>query len=649
MKCPKCGFKIEELSEFCGKCGTELSADFRARLEEYLDLKQDLDHLRTVAKFHLAAGIENLSQKIEKHYSAGAAPAQRPAPAAAKPPDAEHIIVPAAQAAAAPLAAAPAPARPEVKKPEGAGFETAMGQKWLLIIGIVATVFGVAYFLKYSFDQGWVGPAGRVAVVYLLGAAFLFGGNIFRQRGLKNYGLYLAGGGIAMLYSGTYAAFQVYHLIGQMAAFPLMVMVTALAAVLAVLYDAKWLAVLGLIGGFVTPLLLSTGTDNQLGLMSYMTVLNLGMLGVAYHKKWDLLTTLGFFLTYILYGGWYGNYYEEAKFWPSIIFVNIFFLTYCVMPFLTRFVRKEVQTGGFAIIIPNSFVAFGFSCAMIRSHFSVEAVALVSVLYAAVFLGMASYAFRSGKQATEGFAVLAGKAMLFLIITVPLIFSKHWITVFWSAQAFALLWMGARLSNKALNRSALALFAVTAVKLFMYDYPEVFSFHDARYFINGYFDLAVARWVTAATFFPLGFYSAWLALRRKVEVFRDPLKPVHPYMFAVFGALFFCFLNIETTGFFADILPAARFAAISVLWTLFSVTLIVAGFRLANAALRKTALWLFMATIIKVFLFDMSNMATPYRIISFMVLGLLLVGTSFLYHKYKNALLPSAAPGEDKI
>ena len=286
---------------------------------------------------------------------------------------------------------------------------------------------------------------------------------------------------------------------------------------------------------------------------------------------------------------------------------------------------------------------------MVRGHFSVEAVALVSVLYAAVFLWMASYAFRAGKQATEGFAVLAGKAMLFLIVTVPLIFSKHWITVFWSAQAFALLWMGARLSNKALNRSALALFAITAAKLFMYDYPEVFLFHDARYFRNGYFDLAVARWVTAATFFPLGFYSAWLALRRKVQVFRDPQAPAHPYMFAAFGALLFCFLNMEVSGFFSDLLPAARFAAVSVLWTLFSVALISAGFRLGNAALRKTALGLFAATIIKVFLFDMSNMATPYRIISFMVLGLLLVGTSFLYHRYKNVLLPADKPGEDKI
>ena len=117
-----------------------------------------------------------------------------------------------------------------------------------------------------------------------------------------------------------------------------MVMVTALAGLLAVMYNTKWLAVLGMIGGFLTPVLLGTGQDNQLVLMSYMTILNLGLLGVAFYKKWDLLTVLGFFFTYMLYTGWYAKFYTDAKFWPAIIFVTIFYLIYTVMPFITRFV-----------------------------------------------------------------------------------------------------------------------------------------------------------------------------------------------------------------------------------------------------------------------------------------------------------------------
>ena len=633
MKCPACNCTITETAAYCGTCGFNFSAEFRARLELYLELKGDLDKLRSIARNDLSAGIERLSFRIEKFYSAEEG---SPAPAAApvKTEAAKPAVI-----AAAPLPPPPPAATKEEKQRADLNFETTMGQKWLLIIGIVATVFGVGYFLKYSFDQGWVGPAGRVAMAYLWGAAFLFGGNLFRKRNLENFGLYLSGGGIATLYFATFSAYQIYHLIGQAPSFLLMVMVTALAGLLAVMYDNKWLAVLGMIGGFLTPVLLGTGVDNQIVLMSYMTILNLGLLGVAFYKKWDLLTVLGFFFTYLLYAAWYAQYYKPEKFWPALLFVTLFYLIYTVMPFITRFVQKEPIGGkGFAIIIPNSFIAFGFSYYMVRQHFSVEAVGVVSVFYAAIFLYMASYAYKTGKQDTEGFVVLAGKAMLFLIITVPLIFSKHWITVFWSAQAMALLWMGGRLNNKSLSRSSLALFIITAIKLFFYDYPDVFGLADSFRIRPDYWYMAGERWLTSLIFFILFYFGADMAREKKLALAGK--AETHPYLYGMFGVLLFLFLNIETSAFFHYALPAARFAAISVLWALFSVGMILAGFRTCSAALRKTALALFTVTIIKVFFFDMAKFSTPYRIFSFMILGLLLVGTSFIYHKYRDKLAP---------
>lgn len=636
MKCPKCRKILTEPAAACGHCGFQFTPDLQARLELYLELKGDVNRLRSLVKNDLAAGIERLSFKIEDTFSVDEGEPE-PAPAPAPVATAEPVI-----AAAKPT---PPPVSKEEKQRADLNFETAMGQKWLLIVGIVATVFGVGYFLKYSFDQGWVGPAGRVAMAFLWGAAFLFGGNLFRRRNMENFGLYLSGGGIATLYFATFASFQIYHLIGQAPSFLLMVMVTALAGLLAVMYDNKWLAVLGMIGGFLTPVLLGTGVDSQLVLMSYMTILNLGLLGVAFYKKWDLLTVLGFFFTYLLYTGWYANYYRPEKFWPALIFVTVFYLIYTVMPFITRFVQKEPITGkGFAIIIPNSFIAFGFSYFMVKEHFSLEAVGVLSVFYAAVFLYMASYAYKTGKQNTEGFVVLAGKAMLFLIITVPLIFSGHWITVFWSAQAFALLWMGAKLDNRSLSRSALALFLITGIKLFFYDYPDTFHLNHSGNIYPDYWAMIAERWITAAVFLALFFQGADLARRNKLALVGRP--ETHPALYALFGAMLFWFLNIETGAFFGEVLPAARFAAISVLWALFSVGLIVTGFRTFCAALRKTALALFLLTIIKVFFFDMSRFSTPYRIFSFMVLGLMLVGTSFIYHKYKHKLEP-AGPAKE--
>ena len=341
-----------------------------------------------------------------------------------------------------------------------------------------------------------------------------------------------------------------------------------------------------------------------------------------------------------MYSGWYAKHYGPEKFWPAIIFLNVH-LIYSVMPFITRFVRKEpVEGGGFAVIIPNSFIAFGFSYYMVKAHFSLEAVGVVSVFYAAVFLSMASYAFKAGKQNTEGFAVLAGKAMLFLVITVPLIFSKHWITVFWSAQAFAILWMGIRLDNKSLSRASVLLFIITAGKLFMHDYPAVFGLTADFRILPQYGHFLMERWITTMIFLTLAHTAAGMARESGLSLSDGPGEKVHPVIYGAFGLLLFLFLNIETSAFFRESLPAARFAAISVLWALFSVGMIAFGFRSGSAALRKTALALFMATIFKVFLFDMANISTPYRIISFIMLGLILVGTSYLYHKYKHKLIP---------
>ena len=111
--------------------------------------------------------------------------------------------------------------------------------------------------------------------------------------------------------------------------------------------------------------------------------------------------------------------------------------------------------------------------------------------------------------------------------------------------------------------------------------------------------------------------------------------------FGIFGALLFIVLNIEVGAFFHDYAPRARFAAISVLWTFFSIALIAIGFLKNKALLRQCALGLFGVTMVKVFFVDMSNVSTPYRIVSFTVLGIMLIGASYLYHRYKERILPA--------
>src|SRR5207237_10032411 len=121
-------------------------------------------------------------------------------------------------------------------------------------------------FLKYAFENQWIGPRGRVIIGLGLGLAFLMLGERLRSRGYRHYSHGLSGGGISILYLSIFAAFAFYHLIEQLPAFLLMTLVTTTAVLLAARYDALPIAVLGLIGGFLTPIVLSTGVDNEAGL-----------------------------------------------------------------------------------------------------------------------------------------------------------------------------------------------------------------------------------------------------------------------------------------------------------------------------------------------------------------------------------------------
>ena len=255
MQCPLCSATLPAEATTCPECGTDLglwrtvqtlqldlqrarehSAGMVARLDR---LQERLAHLVTLVHTNLAR------QRATATMSTATAAASAPESGIA--PSATSTAPQAPEAGALASQTEPPPVR-------SADAELRFGQQWLLIAGVAITVLGIGFFLKYAFDQNWVGPAGRIVLGYLAAVAFLGVGDAFRRRGAAaTFGLYLTGGGLATLYLTTFAALQIYALFGQGFAFALLVLVTVLACLLALAYDTQWLAVLGLIGGFLTP------------------------------------------------------------------------------------------------------------------------------------------------------------------------------------------------------------------------------------------------------------------------------------------------------------------------------------------------------------------------------------------------------------
>ena len=151
--------------------------------------------------------------------------------------------------------------------------ETTIGTRWLLYVGIVAIVIGVAYFEKLAIENGWIGETARVLQGAVVGLALVYVGTRFVRAGYALYGQMISGGGAAILYVSTYAAFNYYHLIDRPVAFVLMVAITAMTAWLADRQQSQGLAVLAVGGGFGTPFLLPGSTDAQIALFGYDAIL----------------------------------------------------------------------------------------------------------------------------------------------------------------------------------------------------------------------------------------------------------------------------------------------------------------------------------------------------------------------------------------
>ena len=167
-------------------------------------------------------------------------------------------------------------------------------------VGVVLSLFGVGFLVKEGIDRQWlVLPLElRLMFVALFGIGLLVLGWRLAHAATRRTRCSVQGGGIGVLYLTIYASFALYHLLPAALAFALLVAVTAAAGVLAVLQDARALAVLGILGGFLAPVLVSTGSGNHVALFSYYALLDLAILGIAWFKAWRVLNVLGFVFTF---------------------------------------------------------------------------------------------------------------------------------------------------------------------------------------------------------------------------------------------------------------------------------------------------------------------------------------------------------------
>jgi len=234
-------------------------------------------------------------------------PAPQPAPAAAEPPILPPVITP--------PPAAPRPRAEPVAPRPTINWEQFMGAKLFAWLGGLALFLGVAYFVKYSFEHDLIPNEVRVALGFLTGAGLIIGGLKINRERYDITAQTLIGSGVVSLYAVTFAAHSVYHFqfFGLIPTFLLMALITTTAFLVAVRLPAQAVAILGMLGGFLTPILLSTGVDNPGGLFGYLALLDAGLIAVALHRRWFHLVPLGAGGTALMMIGWSDKFFRAEK------------------------------------------------------------------------------------------------------------------------------------------------------------------------------------------------------------------------------------------------------------------------------------------------------------------------------------------------
>ncbi|HEY9405598.1 MAG TPA: DUF2339 domain-containing protein, partial [Pyrinomonadaceae bacterium] len=360
--------------------------------------------------------------------------------------------------------------------------EQFVGGSLLLWLAIIAVALGVGFILKHAFDNDWIGERGQVLFGALVGGGILAAAERLRARGYRSYAYVLSGGGILILYLTVYAARVFYELIGVVPAFLLMIAVTTTAVLLAARYHAYAIAVLGLIGGFMTPALLSTGVDNQIGLFGYVALLDSGVLALAYFKRWRSLNHMAFVSTALTFAGWSLAHYEDRKLWPTLFFLTLFFLMFNALGVVYNVVRQRpARWFDISLIITNATLFFAASYALLEPAYD-SLLGSYALLWSAFYVLL--FYFTHQRHRADKLLALSyvGAAVTFFTIAAAIQLDQHWVTIAWAMEALMLTWIGLRSDADAPRYVALPVFAFAMLHWFTADMFE-FAYRAGETFV----------------------------------------------------------------------------------------------------------------------------------------------------------------------
>jgi uncharacterized membrane protein len=377
----------------------------------------------------------------------------------------------------------------ETFKDNNPDLEKFIGENLINKIGILILVLGISFFVKYAIDKDWINETARVGIGILAGSLVMGVAHKLRQN-YKAFSSVMVAGAISIFYFTIAIAFHDYHLFSQTVAFAIMVIITAFSTFVSVNYDRQELAVLSLIGGFAVPFMVSTGAGNYVVLFTYIAILNIGILGIAYYKKWNLVTILSFGFSYLLLSSWYYKelYADKLPHQGAFVFATLYYFIFSIVVVLNNVRKKgEFSNIDYFMIIANTFVYFGLGMGILH-NWGIEFKGLFTLSLAIYNLIYAIILFKKFGLDKNAVYLLIGLVLTFVTLTIPIQFNGNQITLFWAAEAVLLFWLSQKSKISLFKLGAMVVQFLSIISLIIdWDKQYRFSNYDLSILVNPIF------------------------------------------------------------------------------------------------------------------------------------------------------------------
>jgi uncharacterized membrane protein len=535
----------------------------------------------------------------------------------------------------------------DVEKPKSRTreeWESFVGGKLLNRIGALALVIGLGFFMKYAFDNNLISETVRVLIGVVVGFVCLGFAYRTHQKGFQIFAQGLVGAGIAILYLSVYASFNFYSLLPQWLAFLMMSCVTAMALALGIYFNSRVIGLFGWAGGFLTPIMLSTGSANEIGLFTYIALLNVGLLAIVFMKNdWQIIEPLTLVSTWIMYWAWFFKFYHESDLIITVFFISVFWLLFFGLDFARfRLLSNSATPLQHTVAVFNTIIYYTILYHLIDyNHHSW--MAGVTIILAGIHIGIFWW-LNHHKSVHEIVIIRYVLTAITLAVLATAIHFENFRTVIgWSIEAAALLWFGIQWRKSFVWFAAIVLFIFSIVKLAAtqgaFSYIPIESF---QLLLNE----------RSLTFVVLSLALGVSAYRLpKIE---DPIGKYSNLLHSAWCIVLFTLLTVETNDYFqqdilsassstADLLIFIRPMILTIVWLILSLPLMWIGSRQKLMPLVASAFTLLGLAACTLFLqglaFEPLQEYFPVINIRSAAFVIVIVGTLFQYHQ-ANRLQP---------